>query len=158
MVQETLDHVEFVNDRITDVEGFWLATMVSTVIQHIFSCRSGIADANGQLQHANLKTYISSKSDRDALQYLTKIELVQDVKDPRPFSLKFVSHYSPSIMKHRWGTNGPSTLKRTLSSPMRFSRRCMSYRKELSPHQRMAVLPKTCVTLTTTQRGPWNPR
>lgn len=158
MVQETLDHVKFVNDRINDVEGFWLATMVSTGIQHICSCRSGTAVANGQLQHASLKSYISSKSDKDALQYLTKIELVQDVKDPRPFSLKFVSPYSPCIMKHRWGTNGPSTLKRIRSSPMKSSRRCMSYRKELSLHQRMAVFPKTCVTSTTTQKGPWNPR
>lgn len=87
MCRETLDHLAFVNGKVKDVEGFWLSTLVR------LRCCSEMQErrADCQLKHSQLGNYLSSRSDKEALKYLTQIELVQDPKDPRPFSLKFVS-------------------------------------------------------------------
>lgn len=49
-----------------------------------------------------LKEACSVKVDRQALTYLTDVELIQDPKDPRPFEIVFVSKTS-SISATRSG-------------------------------------------------------
>ena len=132
MCQETLDHVSFVNSRVKDIEGFWLSTLVRTYPDEMEM------ELMYQLKHTDLKNIISSKSDKDALKYLTQIELVQDVKDPRPFSLKFVCPHVPL----KRGADD-STSKRTHTSLTLFLRRSTLSQKESKPPLRMEALLRT---------------
>ena len=49
------------------------------------------SDASRQLQNIIVNRAASSSSDKEALTYISEIELKQDVKDPRPYELVFVS-------------------------------------------------------------------
>lgn len=43
-------------------------------------------------QHAELYAYLQNKEDQDAISYLREINVVRDQKEPRAFTLEFVSH------------------------------------------------------------------
>lgn len=42
------------------------------------------------MTHQLFSQLVSLKSDKEAFSYLTDVELVQDTKDPRPYTIKFV--------------------------------------------------------------------
>jgi len=83
---------------------------------------------------------ITSKSDKDALKYLSQVELVQDVKDPRPFSLKFVCLVTLHLKSM---ADGCSTSQRTHTFPIPYWKRSTHYLKVLKLFLPMEVLPKT---------------
>ncbi|KAL1410378.1 hypothetical protein Q8F55_004386 [Vanrija albida] len=69
---ENLKHLNFVREKVKDIKNFWLIVLLS---------------------HPHVGA--ASASDREALSYLTDIELKQDSNDPRPFELIFTFAENP---------------------------------------------------------------
>lgn len=70
IAEQNKKFLDEIRPKLKDVKGFWTVAL---------------------LNHPLLNARVSAVSDRDALQHLRDIELVQDVKDPREYELVFVS-------------------------------------------------------------------
>lgn len=71
VASENKKFLDEIRPKLKDVKGFWTVAL---------------------LNHPLLNARVSAVSDRDALQHLSDIELVQDPKDPREYELVFVSY------------------------------------------------------------------